>query len=366
MGFRVEAGLFSAKEIGATQNRERIFVLAHRDRDGRVEGERRQEAGRRHPDGQSLQELEDSGHADDAQREVRAGGDLERGDVAREESSSPGGGLVHATGDIRDASGHVGPGALDGSGVAVVADPPRPVGQPFSGGPHEGQKEAVGLGIEPSGENVADPDSACRGSGPRGLQVVEGCGRRGPSDDGAGLDDAGGGARGQEFDDHGATAGEGHAVAGAGLQLADPEGGDGNSGVAERGLHRARAREAEDRGSRCGDVGRTGTVKLADAGDEGLPLPELARSQGRGEGSHGATPEHGCPIWPPYPDDIDEWVGVLAIDPSLEPSLCGMADGMALRVERLQLLGNGVVPVVAALAFATLWHRLFGDAGDGR
>lgn len=41
-----------------------------------------------------------------------------------------------------------------------------------------------------------------------------------------------------------------------------------------------------------------------------------------------------------------------------EPCLGGAAYGLGDRAERLHLLGNGVVPVVAALAFVTLWQRL--------
>ena len=39
---------------------------------------------------------------------------------------------------------------------------------------------------------------------------------------------------------------------------------------------------------------------------------------------------------------------------ALEPAIRGVADGMADRVDRLRLCGNGVVPVVAAYAFITL------------
>lgn len=41
-----------------------------------------------------------------------------------------------------------------------------------------------------------------------------------------------------------------------------------------------------------------------------------------------------------------------------EPGLGGAAYGVGDRAEQLHLLGNGVVPVVAALAFVTLWQRL--------
>ena len=42
-----------------------------------------------------------------------------------------------------------------------------------------------------------------------------------------------------------------------------------------------------------------------------------------------------------------------------EPGICRMAHGVANRVDRLQALGNGQVPAVAATAFCALYTRLF-------
>ena len=58
-------------------------------------------------------------------------------------------------------------------------------------------------------------------------------------------------------------------------------------------------------------------------------------------------------LFPPGPDG--DWGG---IPEALEPAIRGVVDGPAFRVERLSCLGNAVVPVVAALAFTTLWGRL--------
>ena len=63
----------------------------------------------------------------------------------------------------------------------------------------------------------------------------------------------------------------------------------------------------------------------------------------------------GLSDFPPGPADLDAWREVLGIDPSLEPAICRMADGMAPRVDRLRMLGNGVVPLQAAYAFLCLW-----------
>lgn len=71
---------------------------------------------------------------------------------------------------------------------------------------------------------------------------------------------------------------------------------------------------------------------------------------------------------PPGPTDLDGWRRVLAHSPELEPAVRRMADDVALRVdlagphaariERLRMLGNGVVTLQAAYAFRTLATRL--------
>ena len=61
--------------------------------------------------------------------------------------------------------------------------------------------------------------------------------------------------------------------------------------------------------------------------------------------------ENQLPAWPPGPTQHDEWECVPA---DLKPAVCRMADGLAYRVDRLRLCGNGVVPLVAAYAFRTL------------
>ena len=72
-------------------------------------------------------------------------------------------------------------------------------------------------------------------------------------------------------------------------------------------------------------------------------------------------------LFPPKPSSTGEWAYLLDQMPETEPAICRMADGMAGLVEppallghrgpRLRLLGNGVVPLVAAYAFRALAAR---------
>lgn len=72
---------------------------------------------------------------------------------------------------------------------------------------------------------------------------------------------------------------------------------------------------------------------------------------------------HELPTWPPSPQS-NEW---FTERPTLEPAICRVVDGLdtrldrsiySNRVERLRAVGNGVVPITAALAFTTLAEEL--------
>ena len=84
-----------------------------------------------------------------------------------------------------------------------------------------------------------------------------------------------------------------------------------------------------------------------------------AGSQGRGDdiGEHAGQ----RPAWPPGPGDADGWERYLRAAPDAEPSIRRGADGLAHRVDRLRLCGNGVVPLVAAHALRTLAAQLLAD-----
>jgi len=71
----------------------------------------------------------------------------------------------------------------------------------------------------------------------------------------------------------------------------------------------------------------------------------------------------GSPAFPPGPDDGDGWKRYLRFRPDAQPAVRRGSDGLAHRVDRLRLCGNGVVPLVAAHAWRTLKRR-FDAAGS--
>lgn len=69
----------------------------------------------------------------------------------------------------------------------------------------------------------------------------------------------------------------------------------------------------------------------------------------------------GTVVFPPAPDDADGWRSYLESRPDLEPAVFGSDDELADRVDRVRMLGNGVVPKQAEFAFLDLWRSLRGS-----
>ncbi|AXX98651.1 DNA cytosine methyltransferase [Profundibacter amoris] len=133
---------------------------------------------------------------------------------------------------------------------------------------------------------------------------------------------------------------------GAGLANAD----------GERRLQAERRQSPHCRPDPCGgDV-----ADPAGAGLERNEQPGACETATTSAQSHGSTGEF-CRVFPPGPDDLAGWRDYLRSAPQLEPGLCRGADGLAHRVNRLRLCGNGVVPLVAAHAFRILAARFKDD-----
>ena len=62
----------------------------------------------------------------------------------------------------------------------------------------------------------------------------------------------------------------------------------------------------------------------------------------------------GTGLFPPCADAIDAWEQWIAARPDLQPCVAGDDDGLAHKLDRYRLAGNGVVPLAAGYALATL------------
>jgi DNA (cytosine-5)-methyltransferase 1 len=139
-----------------------------------------------------------------------------------------------------------------------------------------------------------------------------------------------------------------------------------------------RARDQGPRGSAVGGgmlaahLGGSGNSGLADPVRDGRhpygyesPAALPARDVVPGEPAEGRWRPRD--LFPPGPSELERWQAVLAswpdLAPATQPRVHGVADGLAdrlvesIRPARLQLLGNGVVPLQAARAWTVLMAR---------
>lgn len=86
----------------------------------------------------------------------------------------------------------------------------------------------------------------------------------------------------------------------------------------------------------------------------GMGYPHFSGLQGRS--LSGCERRGEWLAWPPGPDG--DWSDIPV---ESQPSLCRVAHGIPFRVDRLQALGNAVVPAQAEFAFRHLWNTLLGS-----
>jgi DNA (cytosine-5)-methyltransferase 1 len=130
--------------------------------------------------------------------------------------------------------------------------------------------------------------------------------------------------------------------------------------IGAKQLDPARERPGAEAGYGSG-LGTAGP-ELADATGARLASAKCGTGSGASFGSETGAPaaEFCAPLFAPGPDNLEGWRDALAGDASLEPAVCRVADGLAAGVvaDRLRLIGNGVVPLVAAYAFISLCATL--------
>ena len=164
-----------------------------------------------------------------------------------------------------------------------------------------------------------------------------------------------------------------------GVQPPEPPGGDVADAVGQRlqGPHdlRGRLSQAGGSGEAVADRQSDGWGKGTGRSPAGRPQPaECGPNVPHADGYlqervRRTEQEEPIPglggLFPPGPDDLESWARVLAEMPEAEPAFCREADGVAwwldatsARTQRLAVLGNGVVPLVAAHAFRTLAARM--------
>ena len=118
-------------------------------------------------------------------------------------------------------------------------------------------------------------------------------------------------------------------------------------------------------GPRC-EHGGGGQPPISETGRFREDVPDAlgAGLEGLGRGRQGESIASVQCLFPPKPDNLDAWAYLLQGLPSIEPAFCRESDGrpdwmdiVSQRRQRLQALGNGVVPLVAAHALRTLATR---------
>jgi len=122
-------------------------------------------------------------------------------------------------------------------------------------------------------------------------------------------------------------------------------GGQDTSGGSEEELGNTTKQRPQD----CGEQGEVGSESEATSGERSESSPSI---------EHAMSAHHGGQTqWPARPGEEQyEWEEPRVTE--IESFVRGAIDGTQHRVDRLRLLGNGVVPQTAELAWTTLWKEL--------